>query len=664
MLSAVFLLVLTACSPPRGGPDDDTAPPSAGEEEGADGGDDGGSDGGASDAGVDGGPLLTQTPLWSIDGPQFTNECQSATLAVGDVDGDGRADLLLGSEPCPFRSLQPGHVVVHRGASSFFEPTAFNAEMTWTNTSSLTSGRTLRVSIGRVNADSHADVLVSSRYGVQVFAGGPDLTSAFAAPIFRVPGNGLFGSAALADVNGDGFDDLLSSKSGVVTVYVATPSGRAPFEAGRTVMGLSFSSLGDLNDDGAVDVFVQPPGGGAQLFLGCKAGTTLLCDGVLTAQPWWTGTGAAIGMVSDASGDGRRELVVGDSGAGRFWIHASNVDGFESSPTWSLMGDPSFPRIASPIVSVEGLDGSPESVEFIAGALGRLYLLRLPSMAGAALSPLYAWPAEDRLVSNGFGFSRLLPMVDRDRNGDGVTDLLVVAAPSPEDLVMGRGKAFSLPGGSAPTGTPAPQLDERRACAATTAGGKPDLTVDADVLVRTTVIEQREFATTSCEVTEACVGATGRRKLLRFSVSIPNFGNGPAIVPGPSTRPELYQYDSCHEHDHLLGFATYELLDDRGTIVTAGRKQGYFLIDYAPYCMDAQAPDVPMLDGMAINPGWADIYTANLPCQWLDVTSVPDGEYKLRVTVDASNVIEEEDVLPNVREISLRITGDEVQVLP
>jgi hypothetical protein len=664
MLSAVFLLALTACAPPRGVPDGDESPPLAGEDAGTDGGLDGGSDGGASDAGVDAGPLLTQTPLWSIDGPHFTNECQSATLAVEDVDGDDRADLLLGTEPCPFSGLQPGHVVVHRGTGSFFEPTAFNAAMTWTNTSPLTSGRTLRVSTGRVNADSRADVLVSSRYGVQVFAGGPDLAAAFAAPIFRVPGNGLFGSAALADVNGDSFDDLLSVKSGVVTVYVATPSGAAPFEAGRTVMGSSFSSLGDLNGDGVADVFVQTASGGTQLFLGCKAGTTLVCDGVLTAQPWWTGAGAAIGVVSDASGDGRGELVVGDFGAGRFWIHASAADGFESSPTWSLMGDPSFPRIGSPIVSVDGLDGSPESVELIASALGRLYLLRLPSMAGAALSPLYAWPDEDRVVSTGFGFSRLLPMIDRDRNGDGVADLLVVSASSPEDLAMGRGKVFSLPGGSAPAGTPAPKLDERRTCAAPIAGGKPDLTVDADALARTTFIEQREFSMTSCELAEACVGATGRRKLLRFSVSIPNFGTGPAIIPGPSTQPELYQYDSCHEHDHLVGFAKYELLDGSGTVVTVGRKQGYFLIDYAPYCIDAQRPELPMTDDMAINPGWADIYTGNIPCQWIDVTSVLDGEYKLRVTVDASNVIEEEDVLPNVREISLRITGDEVQVLP
>jgi hypothetical protein len=113
-----------------------------------------------------------------------------------------------------------------------------------------------------------------------------------------------------------------------------------------------------------------------------------------------------------------------------------------------------------------------------------------------------------------------------------------------------------------------------------------------------------------------------------------------------------------------LGFAQYELLDGSGTIVTTGRKQGYFLTDYAPYCMDAQPPEQPMTDDMAIDPGWADIYTANIPCQWIDVTSVPDGEYKLRVTVDASDLIEEEDVLPNAREISLRITGDEVQVLP
>jgi hypothetical protein len=195
-------------------------------------------------------------------------------------------------------------------------------------------------------------------------------------------------------------------------------------------------------------------------------------------------------------------------------------------------------------------------------------------------------------------------------------------------------------------------------------GGKPDVTVDADVIARTLYVERRNFAETACEVTEHCVGAPGDRRLLRFSVSIPNLGSGAVHIASPDDRPELYEFDICHNHNHLVGFASYELLGAQSAVVAVGRKQGFELVDLHSYCADA-APQLIHGDGsQGISPGWADIYAGDYSCQWLDVTDVADGTYTLRIGVDKSDIIDEQDVLPNSVDVKVKLTGNGVEVVP
>ncbi len=155
----------------------------------------------------------------------------------------------------------------------------------------------------------------------------------------------------------------------------------------------------------------------------------------------------------------------------------------------------------------------------------------------------------------------------------------------------------------------------------------------------------------------------GERRRLRFSASVPNLGAAAAVVPGPDTAPDLCQFDPCHGHFHLEGFASYDLLDDQGQVLLTGRKQGYFLVDATPYCMDA-APAASDPADQRVSPGWADIYTAEFPCQFLDITDTPDGQYTLRVAIDNDNLIDEADALPNDATVRIAIAGDEVTVLP
>ena len=71
-------------------------------------------------------------------------------------------------------------------------------------------------------------------------------------------------------------------------------------------------------------------------------------------------------------------------------------------------------------------------------------------------------------------------------------------------------------------------------------------------------------------------------------------------------------------------------------------------------------------DFLYISPGWADVYGTGLQCQWIDVTDVPDGNYRLRVRVNSAvpRVIAEDDVLPNEVVVPITIAGQHVSVTP
>lgn len=131
---------------------------------------------------------------------------------------------------------------------------------------------------------------------------------------------------------------------------------------------------------------------------------------------------------------------------------------------------------------------------------------------------------------------------------------------------------------------------------------------------------------------EACVGGPGIRKLLRFDVLVHNRGNEDLVVGNPKLRPDLFLWSGCHRHYHFRGAARYELLDASGALVRTGRKQGFCLQDTVPSQI---GPDTPPrrydCTNQGIEVGWADWYPAILDCQWIDVTDVPPGDYRLHV---------------------------------
>ena len=78
------------------------------------------------------------------------------------------------------------------------------------------------------------------------------------------------------------------------------------------------------------------------------------------------------------------------------------------------------------------------------------------------------------------------------------------------------------------------------------------------------------------------------------------------------------------------------------------------------YCDRPPSSDGVSAGNLFISSGWADVYPGGIACQWIDVTGVPDGDYRLRVRVNVSGVIAEDDQLPDEVDVPIKIAGQQV----
>ena len=165
----------------------------------------------------------------------------------------------------------------------------------------------------------------------------------------------------------------------------------------------------------------------------------------------------------------------------------------------------------------------------------------------------------------------------------------------------------------------------------------PDLTVDATQLQSSVVFRTQTFKSTDCAVVEGCVTGSGKRKLMKFDVAIPNIGTADLNLGSPTdpANAAIFQLSSCHGHYHLTGFASYELLNLSNATVLTGRKQAFCLEDFTKVVTTA-GPAKFTCSNQGISVGWSDVYGSYLDCQWLDVTGIAPGNYRLKVTVNAT----------------------------
>jgi hypothetical protein len=176
------------------------------------------------------------------------------SLAIADVNGDGKPDLLVANFWASFQNLNGTvGVLLGNGDGTFQSPVAYASG----GTGGPNSGGS--VAVADVNGDGKPDLLVASEgnASVGVLLGRGDGT--FHPVVTYGSGGTGANSVAVADVNGDGKPDLLVATS--TTVGVVLGNGDGTFQSAVTYGSGGFNrassvAVADVNGDARPDLLV------------------------------------------------------------------------------------------------------------------------------------------------------------------------------------------------------------------------------------------------------------------------------------------------------------------------------------------------------------------------------------------------------------------------
>lgn len=160
----------------------------------------------------------------------------------------------------------------------------------------------------------------------------------------------------------------------------------------------------------------------------------------------------------------------------------------------------------------------------------------------------------------------------------------------------------------------------------------PDLAINQELLIESIKLD-RIYVEDNCLVAEQCVSGYGYRDVVRFDTEIHNLGQKAYFLGTPSQDNEQFTWNNCHNHFHFENYAEYLIYDAAGQKIPGGFKNGFCVMDLACPSGDQQFT----CDLMGISPGCLDRYWAELECQWIDVTDLPDGMYTLVTRINWRN---------------------------
>ncbi|MFO0593450.1 MAG: VCBS repeat-containing protein [Polyangiaceae bacterium] len=318
--------------------------------------------------------------------------CADGGLALADLNGDGRTDVVTGGAPAEkLAFLQKANGTFGPGLDVGLHPTGAS------------------LSLVDLNGDGHVDALTTE----EVRFGAGDGTFPTHQDLF-LTGRAL----ATADLDVDGHTDLVAVYRGLVTPVLARSDGSLaqPVKINDTLVGLKDIELGDLGGDGIVDLALAGDDG-----LRIAEGQA---DGSFSDPASLDlGAGTDVAML-DVNGDQRLDLVVVAASSAYLSTYLQQAGG-----TFSPAGDTALPWVGARLVTAD-LNGD---------GLGDLVVKPKAPVWHSGLHLLFGqgdgqFSAAEIQANDGYGDA-----VVGDVDNDGSLDIVASTAGPPIHVLRGHG---------------------------------------------------------------------------------------------------------------------------------------------------------------------------------------------------------------------------------
>ena len=260
----------------------------------------------------------------------YTTGTLPYSVSIGDLDGDGKSDLAVANSTS-------NTVSVFRNTSTGAGVVSYAAKVDY-----VTGSAPRSVAIGDLDGDGKSDLAVANynSNSVSVFRNtstGAGVVS-YAAKVDYTTGNNPE-SVSIGDLDGDGQSDLVVANLTSVTVSVlrntSTGAGMVGYAAKvdyTTGSGARSVSIGDLDGDGKLDLAVANYTSGTLSVLG----NTSTGAGVVSYAAkvdYTTGTQPISVSIGDLDGDGKSDMVVANNGSSTVSVITNKITAAASTAT-------------------------------------------------------------------------------------------------------------------------------------------------------------------------------------------------------------------------------------------------------------------------------------------------------------------------------------------